>query len=80
MTSLSSFKAFCFFFGLAFVDFSLKKRKRERESRIIFCMNFCHFMTKPKKKRKSATYPKEFFWEKNGTKLHCKNIAGFFKL
>jgi hypothetical protein len=73
MMSLSSFKAFCFCFELAFVDSPLKKRKRE--SRVIFCMNFCHFMTKPKKREKVQLIQSIFLgkkWDKVALPKYCR--------
>jgi hypothetical protein len=56
------------FLGFAFVDYYWKKRKRE--SRVFFCVNFCHFITKPKKKKeKKCGSTKGFFWGKKWDKV-----------
>jgi hypothetical protein len=59
-----------FVFGLAFVDSSCKKRKRERERNFLLCEFLpLYDKTKKKIKKKGATQPKDFLGVKYGTKF-----------
>jgi hypothetical protein len=58
----------------------LGRKEKDREQSFLLCEILPLYDKTQRKKEKSATQPKDFFGGKNGTKLHCQNIAGFFKL